>query len=198
MACAVATSVWELRNQLDQRPAVLGKQSSASLSHLSWLFTWKLSLKGISFLLPYLGSDTALCFRKKKKKKKGRLHFPLGKAAEHALFRLGISSLKWALTQVPIGPSLIVLSLAWPPLCAAGWCRQLGLRTVWLIGFVFRSGRIEYVPPAFSFSFSLSITDPNPRDFKAPALYSLLKPGSFWWIRARNEFEVCNVHHYHR
>lgn len=66
------------------------------------LFTWKLSLKGISFLLPYLGSDTALFF--KKKKKKGWLHFQSGKSAEHALFRLRISSLKWALIKFPLVP----------------------------------------------------------------------------------------------
>lgn len=42
------------------------------------LFTWKLSLKGISFLLPYLCADTLLPFKRKRKKKHNKIPEKVG------------------------------------------------------------------------------------------------------------------------
>lgn len=71
---------WENRSQL--------------LSALSAdLFTWKLSLKGLSFLRPYLGSDTVFFFRK-------RMASPLTEKVSKACpLHASNSFLKWTLAR---------------------------------------------------------------------------------------------------
>lgn len=154
----------------------MGKQTSASRALSAGLFTWKLSLKGIRFLLPYLGSDTVPFF---KNEKKGQPPLWLGKsakAASQASNRFLRASRRCSFRGLPRGLLRGHCAPRLGHLHSAG--SQLGPRAVGLIGFVFNSGRIERVPPACGFSFGPSITDPNPTAFKAPALYSLLEPGS--------------------
>lgn len=86
------------------------KNRSQLLAALSAeLFTWKLSLKGISFLLPYLSSDTVFFFFQK------RTTSPLTEKVSRPQIR---SSSEHSL-EVPIGSSLITLfrASATPAIC---------------------------------------------------------------------------------